>query len=304
MKPPRDHHFIPRFLLAQWEMDPGGKLVEYSLKNEKLIPKAVGAGATGFQSDLYSFPELPPESAQFLEQEFFNYLDDTAARALAINLTNEGEWTNELVNAWSRFMLGIHLRHPDAIPELRSAAATIWDRGGPATQAEYERIREADDPVTFTEFLANRDPLAKTKIVVNMIIKAFDNEIVVSHLNKMHKYTIDVWASPHTLLLSDRPVCFSNLLQRNGIVFLPLSPTKLFVAANEDAGLSKIRKMPARELVKNINVFVVSRARKFVWSRDRSQESFLRKYMSTKMETLPLFRELDKVETQEAVSIP
>jgi hypothetical protein len=37
--------------------------------------------------------------------------------------------SNELIGAWSRFIIGIHLRHPDVMPELRAAAASIWDLG-------------------------------------------------------------------------------------------------------------------------------------------------------------------------------
>lgn len=285
MSAPRDHHFIPRFFLEKWTNESDAKLIEYSIKNGTLIDKSVGARATGYEKDLYSFPELPPESAQYLEQEFFQYLDETASRALRLSLGLEEGWTSELVNAWSRFILGIHLRHPDAIPELRSAAKIIWDKGGPQTQAEYEKIRNPEDPESFVEFLAKRDPLAEVKIRINMIIRAFDNETVISHLNKMQKFTIDVSSSPHNLLLSDRPVCFSNLLKRNGLVFLPISPTKLFIAANESAGLNKIRAMPTRTIVKNVNIFVAGRARRFMWSNNRSQLNFVKKYMSKQVES-------------------
>jgi hypothetical protein len=73
MSTPRDHHFIPAFYLSKWTNE--GKLVEYTIKNDKLVDKSVGARSTGYERDLYSFPDLPPESAQYLEQEFFNYLD-------------------------------------------------------------------------------------------------------------------------------------------------------------------------------------------------------------------------------------
>lgn len=218
-------------------------------------------------------------------------------RALNLSLTNKDEWTNELVNAWSRVLLGIHLRHPAAMPELRAAALAIWNKGGPATQIECKRICSPEDPATFEEYLALHDPTATTKIIVNMVIKAFDNETVIKKLNKIKKHTIDVSSSPYKLLLSDRPVCFTNLQKPNGLVLLPLSPSKLFVAANDELGLSKIHQMPIRDLVKNMNVFVAGRARKFVWSADHSQENFLKKRMSKELETLPLFPNLEAVET-------
>ena len=39
----------------------------------KLVAKLVGRRATGFERDLYAFPELPPDKAQFIEQQFFDY---------------------------------------------------------------------------------------------------------------------------------------------------------------------------------------------------------------------------------------
>lgn len=42
----------------------------------------VGPDATGYEFDLYAFPELPAEQAQYVEQKFFDYADRVAAEAL------------------------------------------------------------------------------------------------------------------------------------------------------------------------------------------------------------------------------
>ncbi len=134
-----------------------------------------------------------------------------------------------------------------------------------------------------------------------MIIKAFDNETVVSHLNKMHKAVVDL--APHKLLVSDRPVCFSNLTKPNGVAVLPISPTKLFVSVNDEKVFNQIRLRKTRDIVKAVNVFVAGRARRFVWSDDKSQESFVRKYMSKNMEPAPHFPNLDRYETPAALPV-
>src|SRR5579862_475614 len=101
MSTPHKHHFIPAFYLKQWAAS-DGKLVEYSLKNQKLVSKHVGPKSTGFEYDLYAFPELPSETAQFIEQQFFSYADHAASRALELHLANAGRsaWTVELISAW------------------------------------------------------------------------------------------------------------------------------------------------------------------------------------------------------------
>jgi hypothetical protein len=46
--------------------------------------------------------------------------------------------------------------------------------------------------------------------------------------------------------------------------------------------------------VARVNGFVVGRARRFVWASDRTQENFVGDRMSTEMEPLPLFPNIDK----------
>jgi hypothetical protein len=296
MNAPRDHHFIPAFYLKQWA-DTNGKLIEYTRKGGKLIPKPVGPRSTGYVRDLYAFPELPSETAQYLEQVFFAYADQKASDALDNHLgVASFPWTSELVTAWSRFVLAIHLRHPDAMPELREAAKNIWDASGVDYQARYEAVRKSTDPPTFDEYLALRDPLTPVKMRVNLIMKAFDNEIVCTHVNQMKFAIVDISAAPHRLLTSDRPVQIFNLKESNGLLSIPISPTKIFVAVNDGSTLDKLRRVKPSTLVSNINTFVVSRARRFIWAQDTSQERFIANRMSTETEPTPLFPDIGRYE--------
>ena len=292
---PRDHHFIPAFYLKQWA-GPDGKLIEYTRKGGKLIAKSVGPKSTGYERDLYAFPELRPDVVQYLEQVFFAYADQKASDALDNHLGLASvPWTSELVTAWSRFVIGIHLRHPDAMPELREAAKNIWDGSGADYQARYGAIRKPTDPPTFDGYLALRDPLAPIKMRVNLIIKAFDNEIICTHVNQMRHAIIDLAAFPYRLLTSDRPVVIFDLKASNGILSIPISPTKLFIAVNERATGDRIFRANPRTLARDINTYVVSRARRFVWACDTSQERFIHR-MSTKLEPTPLLPNIGRYE--------
>jgi hypothetical protein len=56
---------------------------------------------------------------------------------------------------------------------------------------------------------------------------------------------------------------------------IPISPTKMFVAVNEVAVLDKLQHAAAtapRKLATHANTYVVSRARRFVWAQDTSQQ--------------------------------
>ncbi len=222
MSVPRRHHFIPAFYLRQW-CNPADKLIEYTLRHDrKLISKSVGPDGTGYQFDLYAFPELPPEQSQVIEQKFFDYADHRASKALNLHLTgNAAEWTQELVGAWSRFIIALHLRHPDMMSELRANARTTWENSGNTSQKQYERIRQPDGPDTFDEYIAQRDPLIPVKAEVNLIVGTFDHPDAREHINKMKWAIIDVSASSHRLLTSDRPVGLFNIKEADGMITLP-----------------------------------------------------------------------------------
>jgi hypothetical protein len=119
---------------------------------------------------------LPPDQAQFIEQSFFDYADRVASDALQMLLSGDNRWTSETRSAWSRFVIGVHLRHPDAIPELRAAARSVWSSNGEEFQRRYELDRGPDDPPTFDERISKIDPLIPIKTEVNAIIKMIDNE--------------------------------------------------------------------------------------------------------------------------------
>jgi hypothetical protein len=294
MNAPRDHHFIPAFYLKQWA-NGSGKLIECSRKGGKLVLKPVGPRSTGFERDLYAFPELPLASAQYMEQIFFAYADQKASDALDIHLgLAPQQWTPELLSAWSRFVIGIHLRHPDAMPEIRAASEKIWHASGVDYQSRYEAVRKRGDPDTFDEFLALRDPCAPVKMQVNLIIKALDNDIVGNHVNGMKWATIDLSAAPNRLLTSDRPVEIFNLKEPNGVLSIPISPTKVFAAVNDETTFAKLRAANPQRIVNDINSYVVSRARRFVWAQDDSHEQFIADNMSTKLEPTPLLPNIDK----------
>jgi hypothetical protein len=288
MSIPRDHHLVPAFYLGQW-CTATPKLIEYSRKHNKLIVKSVGPNATGFAFDLYAFPELPPEQAQFIEQKFFDYADRKATEAFRLLLASHtGKWDPELRNAWSRFLIALHLRHPHVVPELRAAAQAIWTGTGTSAQKGYEAIRSPHHPATFDEYIEATDPLIPVRARLNLIVKAFDNNIVREHINNMHWSVLDLSASSRALLTSDRAVSLYLLKSAKGSVTLPLSPTKLFIAVNERTVFDDLRRMKQRQVVGGVNTHTVARAREFVWADTRSQEAYIAKHMSTKLDPTPL----------------
>jgi hypothetical protein len=291
MSAPHRHHFIPAFYLRRWH-DADGKLVEYSIKHRKLIPKPVGADATGFQVDLYEFADLPPNLSQFMEQRFFDYADRTASQALDM-LIDAGHpiWSIELKSAWARFLIGVHTRHPDTMPEIRAAAKAIWHASGEKSQRIYEEIRQPGDPDTFDEYIATIDPLIPNKAALQLVMGAIDNEIAGAHIVNMVWDVIDTSASSRRFLTSDRPVSMTLIKEPRGSITIPISPTKLFVAVNDRRFIDQVRRKKVGEIIEAVNKDLARRARRFVWGTGKSpfQEKFIRQHMSKAMEPQPFF---------------
>jgi hypothetical protein len=228
-----------------------------------------------------------------MEQKFFDYADRTASQALGMLLDEHPKslWSSEMLSAWARFLVGIHTRHPDAIPELKAYARAVLASRPEESQQMYEGIREPGDPATFAEWVAANDPLAPHRFTLELMMGAIDNEFVGARLIEMHWGIIDVSATPRRFVTSDRPVAFYLLDQPVGSVTMPISPRKLFVAVNDQQYIDKVRLKKPREIVDAINLDNIRRARRFVWAmgENRSQAALVRSIMSKQMEKLPLF---------------
>jgi hypothetical protein len=178
--------------------------------------------------------------------------------------------------------------------EIRDAAKTLWAASGEQSQRIYEDIRQPEDPPTFDEWIAIRDPLVPHKAAIDLMVAAMDNRDVGQHIIEMHWEVIEIAGTPRRFLASDRPLGMYLIKEPKGSITLPISPTKLFVAVNNQNYLSNFRRQKHRQIVDQINTDHIGRARRFVWaqSQSHSQDEFIRRYMSTKMEKPPFFPSL------------
>jgi hypothetical protein len=79
-----------------------------------------------------------------------------------------------------------------------------------------------------------------------------------------------------------------SLSDRNAYVALPLSPTALFVASNNESLLEKLTRHDPSKLVRMMNMATVTRARDYVWSVDDSQHAFVRHHFGAAPATAQL----------------
>jgi hypothetical protein len=286
MGEPHRHHFIPAFYLKHWAAA-GGKLVEFTKYNGKLVPRHRGPEKTGYEENLYTFPDLPPAFAADIETKMLKQHDESASKALEKFLSGDRcPLTNDMRSDWARFLVGLRLRHPDAMPEVKAGIKRVWDNSAGEIQESYERNKKADHPSTFDEFLHQQDATYFSRIQQSFIASAFDNEFLGNVVVNMLWGVMDVSDADNDLLTSDWPV---ELAFQRGILSLPISPTKIFVAANTRPLLQSILRGNPSEVVKSVNIATVSQARRHVWSGNDRQRRFIENRMSRQMVPQPLF---------------
>jgi Protein of unknown function (DUF4238) len=281
MSEPRKHHYSPVCYLKQWTTG-DGRLCEY-----RMIPNGVGVkprrtspAGTGYQIDLYRVQGVPADIAQDFEKRFMHLIDTDASRGLEKIIAGETDnWPGPLRSGWTRFILSLLFRNPEAVATIRGHIVQMWDEGTKALQSEYAARRRASDPETFEEFLAKREPNAAQIGAANFLAEVIDNNRVGQTVFEMKWSRIDLSGSTHQLLTSDRPIDMPlGLADANAYIALPVSPTILFVAAHNNELGDRLRKAEPTEVVSKINKRVIEQARKFVWGSTDSQLNFVKKH--------------------------
>lgn len=281
--PPRDHHYIPQFVLREWAVD-AGKLWRYSKPvPNKLAAKRVSTGAIGFESFLYEVPGETPDKAQQVETRFMSSVDQSAARAHQILLGNKDwSWTSVTRSGWSRFILSLWMRTPASVQAYKAAIASLWGTTVPEIAAKYAELRKPEDPERFEDHMIARDPRIVEKVAMYLLQKSIDHAKVGERINNMKWTTLTLADASIDFLISDSPVISTNgLAGKDALIVMPVSPRRAFIAFNHDSTFETLQRMRELDFVKHSNKLVVQRARHFVGAARDDQRKFVAKHFGT-----------------------
>ena len=170
-----------------------------------------------------------------MEKVFMSAVDNTAANALQYLLKdgNTSQMPEMSRMAWARFIYSLILGTPEhlewAASQLKEMQVEIVD----AERDAYMNKRTEHDPPTFEEFremfLSNPTNSAPTRYLHRFV----SNGLAADHIKSMRWSTASLEGTKHSLLTSDRPLVMTNGFARpDGHVAMPISPTQLFLAAN------------------------------------------------------------------------
>jgi hypothetical protein len=279
MSIPKKHHYLPQFFIRRW-IDAEGKLAEYRRPRDKLIVKRKRPAETGDIVDLYANEsKSDPVEGQALELLFMQKVDHGAARALA-HIDDHGTKPNdpELRDAWTRFLMSLMHRTPERVKYLTAKVKEYEDgRLNRELREKYESLRGPDDPPDFDSWLKAQGPLTPD-LRVRLLKLLIDSKRIGNALNDM-KWSVFTLDRPRFgFLTGDHPIMISNGIGiRKGFILLAISPSQLFIGANDPQIVSSFETQRPNGLEQAVNDACTRQSHHVIVARDDSQTAFVNK---------------------------
>ncbi|MGF6097256.1 DUF4238 domain-containing protein [Pseudomonas sp. 18175] len=256
------HHFIPKFLLKEWQ-DEDGFLWIYQRNGGGDISFRKGAPkSVAYVENLYTvFPEYigAKEPSDEVESKVMAKIDDQAALIHRKLLDHGvGALTEEERDVWSVFMVCMIERNPKKIERYKSIAEI---------DNYFEELLKAHPGlagvIERAEF--NIQAVRGNTVLKLMVDRIFDSEVAKS-ISCMSWVVVQVDMSGEHFVLGDNVVVINNgAIEDEPLYFirLAISPSKLLILAYDSSALDSDF-VSVLTLVYNIDV--ISRSDKYVIS--------------------------------------
>ncbi|MBY3220872.1 DUF4238 domain-containing protein [Rhizobium laguerreae] len=274
-------HYIPQFYLKPWE-GADGKLEVFLRRSDGLIvSKRLHRKATGYAADLYKLPGVSPADEHKMESAFMAPIDDEAVHARDLLLGEITPAGGRTRNAWARFVLSLMLRNPEEVAEFKKNYTDLIMTPQADFQAKYDVMKQEGDPGRFEEWMVKDDATHVERSAMFAITTFIEHPRVLRLFQGMHWMVIDTSSVKRRLMTSDRPVMLTQgMLQYAGHYALPISPTRLFLAATTVQFAQQFASLRPGKIVREINKLVIGQARKYVYAVDGTRLADVRREMS------------------------
>lgn len=267
MSDPDKHHYLPVFYLSRWSQ-PDGKVIRYYRPHHAVVASPIAPKNTGYEHGLYRLEGHAPEAQNILEKDFMApIVDDLAARALdALFERDNSKLTPEHRQAWTRFVMSLHVRNPEKVEHITNQADRALRQSLLADPGEYEAVRGAGDPPTLVEWVEQESPEKLSDFGKELLPGIIMHQPTSDAITRMRWWTIDIADGLPDLLTCDRPVYMSHgVMDEMCFIALPLSPRFVFIATRSQSTFDRVMSRGIKAVTKAINESMVTQAEKYVY---------------------------------------
>ena len=273
---PKDpkHHYMPVFYLQQWA-DGRSRLIEFSRRGpaQTVKPRPTSPAGTGYVRGLYRMEDIDPNVVNAVETLFLKPSDGLAAEALQCFL-EEREFLRPgpMRTSWSRFMLSLMLRYPEAVAHMKAQLRANVEQ-------MYLQTRKPEEPETFAEYEALHGTHDMARIHGKLLMDLMQESRMGRLIFGMHWGVLKCKNYTRNLLTSDRPIVSNAFQLSANHLCLPISPEHVFVACGTPQAETEFMRLDPLDVMLTMNDAVARQAKTYVWNTDDRQLRFVKNRM-------------------------
>lgn len=231
----------------------------------KLHQRQSYPAGTGYQSHLYSSPDLPPELAATIERDFLQQVDDRGAKALQAMEANQPYGAAER-EALVEFLCSMLHRSPGRIRYLEQRLANDL-----SSNAVFEGV-----PENFFRHYA-----------LEVFLQLAQSNSLRGRLEKFRPFVVNIGRDGFELMTSDRPLLLSDgLHHRDAFVAIPIGPWQILFLAERGSVAQQFIGRTAKQLSRAVNDAIIRQAENLVISQSGQQASFVERRLGVPGEPL------------------
>ncbi|MFY7866382.1 DUF4238 domain-containing protein [Roseateles sp.] len=274
------HHFVPAFLLREWETGEDQKLTSFRWSRGAVVDSRFKAKSVAKQRHLYSKTSDEGRPDNKLERDFMGpVVDEPAAIAHQMMVTqgihalSEGQRRD-----WARFLVCQMIRVPKMVVHLKLRGREILMRGDEPVSADA--LQPGDPPVSLANWLLEHKPTLFDDLGIETLPYIVQSKLLNGvFLGATWGIKQIKWAK-HNYVISDTPLVYEGKMNSDFLFALPLTPTVLFVAYSNEAVTGKhLDEASHNKLVVTMNRTQADQADTYVFATDNKQRALVARYL-------------------------
>ncbi len=274
-----EHHFVPAFLLREWQTGDDDKLTSLRWARGTLVANRYKAKSVAKQRHLYATGVAEGRPDNKLEREFMGpKVDDPAAVAHQVMLTdgieafNEQHWLD-----WARFLVCQMMRTPKMVAHVRLRGREILMRGDEPVAADVLEPGEPQMPLS--QWLEEHKPGLFDDLGIDTLPYIVNSRLLNGVFLKATWATREIKHAKFDLLVSDMPLVYEGKMNSTFLFALPISPRKLFLAYSDERTGNNVKRTQADAVAITFNRSQAAQADCYVFSTNDKQRAVIARHL-------------------------